>query len=181
VTRATPIIRESFEAERPFILGDAIALGIDSRILPRPTTDARHEDRTVLGHAAALGNTGMRPSTQVPVDPFRAAAHRFTVLLDLPRGQFDRHERGLRRIIRENAPAHVGFEIQRVSRGLGAHTRLGINTRITGPQPTLLGHSALGESICTRPTWYGPQIDMDATLAGRASEPPWTPEYPDGE
>ena len=49
----------------------------------------------MLGHSSVLGATEVRATTHVPVDPFRAAAHRFTVLLDLPRPRFQRLERGL--------------------------------------------------------------------------------------
>lgn len=171
VTGARPIISESFESERPFILGDGITLGLDSRIFGPPVADVRRDQRTVLGHASVLGATEIRATTQVPVDPFRAAAHRFTVLLDLPRHRFQRFERGLHRIIRDHAPAHVHYDIQLGSRaGLGANAMLGVNLKVTDPQPFLLGYSALGESICARRAWWGPEVGIDATLGGPAHE-----------
>lgn len=171
VTGTRPIISESFESERPFILGDGIALGLDSRIFGRPVAEVRRDQRTVLGHASVLGATEIRATTQVPVDPFRAAAHRFTVLLDLPRHRFQRFERGLHRIIRDNAPAHVHYDIQLGSRaGLGVNAMLGVNLTLTDPQPFLLGYSALGESVCARRVWWGPEVGIDATLGGPEDE-----------
>ena len=169
VTNTRPIIRESFDAERPYVLGDGIALGVDSRIQRQPATDLRRDQRMVLGHASVLGTTGIRAATQVAVNPFRAAAHRFTVLLDLPRQRFQRYERGLHRIIRESAPAHTSYDIRLVSGRLGGQSAVGINFRPIDPQPTLLGYAALGGSICTSRVWYGPQIGVDATLAAQDS------------
>jgi phage tail-like protein len=170
VTGTRPIIRESFETERPFILGNQVFLGVDSRVTRPPMAEAGRDQRTVLGHASVLGTTSIRATTQVPVDPFRAAAHRFVVLLDLPPHRFRRYERGLHRIIRESAPAHVSYDIHLVSRALGGQTMLGINLKVADPQPLLLGYSALGGSICARRVWYGPQVGMDAMQAGPPHE-----------
>jgi hypothetical protein len=102
----------------------------------------------------------------VPVDPFRSAAHRFTVVLDLPRPRFERYARGLHRVIRENAPAHMGYDIRLAPRGIGGRTRLDENFSLAGPPPMLLGYSVLGGSICARSVWYGPQVGVDATVSG---------------
>ena len=181
VTGSRPIIRESFETERPFVLGDTLALGIDTRVQRHPVADVRREQRTVLGHASVLGTTGIRSTTQVRVDPFRSVAHRFTVVLALSRQRFLRYERGLHRIIRDNAPAHVAYGICLASRGLGAQSRLDVNFILADPHPTLLGYSALGGSICARSVWYGPQVGVDATLAGPAHESKHASECTDGE
>jgi phage tail-like protein len=181
VTSTRPIIRESFETERPYVLGDRVALGFDSYVQRQPVTGVRRDQRTVLGHSSVLGTTEIRSATSVAVNPFRAAAHRFTVLLDLPRPRFERYERGLHRIIRESAPAHVGYDIRLVSGRLGGQAALGINFRATNPQPMLLGYSALGASICAGRVWYGPQVGVDATLAGPAYESKSTRAFPDGE
>jgi ABC-type dipeptide/oligopeptide/nickel transport system permease subunit len=74
----------------------------------------------------------------------------------------------LHRIIRENSPAHVGYDIRLVSGvGLGPEMALGINFRVQDPQPLYLGHSSLGRSILSR-FWYGPQLGIDALVAGAA-------------
>jgi phage tail-like protein len=181
VTKSRPIIRESFQAERPFVLGDTLALGIDTRILRHPLADVRREQRTVLGHASVLGATGIRATTQVRVDPIRSAAHRFTVVLNLSRPRFQRYERGLRRIIRENAPAHVGYDIRLASPGLDGPARLDADFILAGPKPMLLGYSALGGSICASHVRYGPQVGVDATLAGPAHDSTHASDCPDGE
>ena len=166
VTGTRPIIRESFETERPLILGNGMSLGVDSRIHRRPTTDVRQDQRTVLGCASILGTTEIRATTRIPTDPFRSSAHRFTVLLNLSRHVFRRYERGLHRIIQENAPAHVSYDIRLVSGvGLGPQTALGINLSVVNPQPVRLGYSMLGRAICGRSRWYGPEVGVSATNA----------------
>jgi len=167
VTGAPATIRESFETDRPFILGDRIPLGFGSRVGRRPVADIARNKRTVLGCSSVLGATEIRATTQIPVNPFHSAANRFTVLLDLPPHRFRRYERGLHRIIRENAPAHAGYDIRLVSRGgLGPYTVLGVNSRVADPQPMLLGYSALGAAICGRGARYGPEVGETALPDG---------------
>ncbi|MGH9972166.1 MAG: phage tail protein [Pyrinomonadaceae bacterium] len=166
VTGKRPFIRESFEAERPFILGQGSGLGLDTRVFSRPTKDLSRDQRTVLG-AASLGTSRISRTTQIPINPFRAAANHFTLLLDLSAQEFQRHERGLHRIIRENSPAHVGYDIRLVSgAGLGPNMVLGVNFRVEDPQPFYIGHSSLGRSVLSGFS-YGPELGIDATLAGR--------------
>lgn len=169
VTETRPIIRESFETERPFILGDGAYLGLDSRVFRRPAADLRRDQRTVLGCSSILGTSQIRANTRVAVNPFRSAAHRFTLLLDLSPKKFQRYQRGLHRIIRENSPAHVGYDIRLLSgAGLGPDAVLGVNVRVEDPQPFHLGYSALGHSICVKRIRYGPEVGTDSTLAGPA-------------
>jgi phage tail-like protein len=166
VTGTRPIIRESFQSERPFVLGTGITLGVDSQIRRRPVADVPREQRTILGEGATLGRTAIRATTRLPINPFNASAHRFTVLLGLSPARYRQYARGLHRIVRENAPAHVEYEIQLVSPRLRGHTMLGVNFTVADPQPMLLGYATLGEGICARRVWYGPQVGMDLTLTG---------------
>jgi phage tail-like protein len=167
VTGARPVIRESFETQRPFVLGSGVALGIDSQVQRRPVADLPREQRTVLGHGSTLGSTAIRGTTQLPVNPFSAYAHRFTVLLSLPVSRYRRYARGLHRIIRENAPAHVDYDIRLVPPGLRGPTMLGVNLTLADPRPMRLGYSTLGEAICARSVYYGPQVGVDLTLTDR--------------
>jgi phage tail-like protein len=168
VTQKRPFIRESFNVERPFILG-ATNLSLESRVFHQPTEDLPRDQRTVLGFSSILGTSRINQKTQVPINPFRAAAHHFTLLIDLSPQEFQRYERRLHRIIRENSPAHVGYDIRLVSgAGLGPDMVLGINFRVQDPQPLYLGHSSLGRSILNR-FWYGPELGIDAWVAGAAS------------
>ena len=168
VTSRRPSIRESFDVERPFILGNT-TIGFETRIFNRPTEDLPREQRTLLG-SSVLGKSQIRESARVPLDPFRAAAHHFTVAIDLSPQEFRRHERGLHRIIREQSPAHVSYDIRLVSGvGVGSDMVLGINSRVEDPQPLLLGHSNLGRSILTGYS-YGPEIGVDAILSGPVCE-----------
>lgn len=182
VTGTRPVIRESFETERPLVLGGGILLGFDSRVQRRPATAVGRNQRTVLGCSARLGATEIRATTHVPADPFRAAAHRFTVMLDLPPHRFRRYERGLHRIIRENAPAHASYDIRLVSgAGLGPRTVLGVNFAVADPRPMLLGYSALGASVCARRIRYGPEVGVDATVTAPAPASRRAPALTDGE
>jgi phage tail-like protein len=182
VTGTRPIIREAFEAERPFVLGDGTFLGTGTRLFARATADVRRDQRTVLGCASVLGTTEVRSTTRVPADPFRASAHRVTVLLNMTRAHFQRHERGLRRIIRENAPAHVSYDIRLTSgAGLGADAMVGVTLAVANPQPLRLGSSTLGRAICVRGRWYGPELGVDARLDGPADESTGARALPDGE
>ncbi|HYV11876.1 MAG TPA: phage tail protein [Pyrinomonadaceae bacterium] len=165
VTGRRPLIRESFQVERPFILGEGRSLGNETYVFPQPVKPLPREQRTVLG-SSSLGRTLISESATVPIDPFRAAAHHFTVLLDLSPQEFQRHERGLHRIIRENSPAHVGYDLRLVSDvGLGPNLMLGINFRVQDPQPLHLGHSSLGRSVLSR-FRYGPELGIDTLVTG---------------
>ena len=167
VTGKRPSVRESFESQRPLILGDS-RLGLSTRVFKRPTKEVSRDERTVLG-LSSLGTSRIRGTTQIPIDPFRAAANHFTLLLDLSPQEFQKHERGLHRIIRENSPAHVAYDIRLVSgAGLGPNMVVGINSRVEDPQPFYIGHSSLGRSIL-RGFSYGPELGIDAILAGRES------------
>jgi hypothetical protein len=101
------------------------------------------------------------------VHPLRAIAHRFTVLLPLSPREFQRHERGLHRIIHDSSPAHLSYELRLVAGGrLGSGGMVGVGLRVTDPQPLLLGYSSLGQSVCARRVRYGPEVGIDTSLAG---------------
>jgi phage tail-like protein len=166
VTGRRPFIRESFQVERPFILGEGRRLGNETFVFQQPVKSVAQGQRIVLGSSAILGRSLISNSATVPIDPFRAAAHHFTVLLDLSPPEFQRHERGLHRIIRENSPAHAGYDIRLVSdAGLGPNLMLGINFRVQDPQPLHLGHSSLGRSVLSR-FRYGPEVGIDTLVNG---------------
>jgi hypothetical protein len=171
VTRVRPVIREAFETERPLVLGDGAYLGIDARVFRQPMTDVPAYQRTILGGGSVLGSTEVRTVTRVPVDPFQAAAYRFTVLLNMPRARFRRLERGLRRIIRENAPAHVSFDIRLTSdAGLGPDAILDVNAALVNPPRLRLGYATLGHAVCADDIRFGPEVGVDATLDGPGSD-----------
>lgn len=175
-----PVIHESFETERPFILGEPPGLGLGTRVFRRPMIDLPRDQRTILG-SSSLGTSRIRTNTQVPINPFRAAANHFTLLLDLSPQEFQRYERGLHRIIRENSPAHVGYDIRLVSgTGLGPNMTLGVNAQVEDPQALYLGHSALGRSVLSGFS-YGPEIGIEATLTGRACGSKDASEFSYGE
>lgn len=171
VTQVRPVIREAFETERPLVLGDGAYLGIDARVFRQPMTDVPAYQRTILGGGSVLGSTEVRTVTRVPVDPFQAAAYRFTVLLNMPRARFRRLERGVRRIIRENAPAHVSYEIRLTAdAGLGPDAILDVSAALANPPRLRVGYATLGHAVCADDIRFGPEVSVDATLDGPGSD-----------
>jgi phage tail-like protein len=167
VTGRRPVIREAFASERPFILGEGSRLGSESYVFRRAVANLPRHERTVLGDAVVLGTTRLRDSSRTAVHPLRAIAHRFTVLLPLSPREFQRHERGLHRIIHDSSPAHLSYELRLVAGGrLGSGGMVGVGLRVTDPQPLLLGYSSLGQSVCARRVRYGPEVGIDTSLAG---------------
>jgi phage tail-like protein len=166
-----PVIRESFDTDRPLVLGDGIRLGLGAPLASQPVEPLPRERRTILGGGARLGATALRGETTRPVNPYRAAAHRFIVALDLSPRQFQRYATGLHRVIREHSPAHLDYDIRLLSgSGLGANTIVGINHRVEDPQPWRLGYSALGRAICAGRVRYGPEVGRDSVVAGSIDE-----------
>jgi phage tail-like protein len=169
VTGKTPVISESFQADRPFILGDGAYLGVTTPIRRQPTEDLPRDQRTILGCSSLLGTTQIRPESRIPVNPFRASAYRYTLLLDLSPQEFQTHQRSLSRIAREYSPAHVHYDMRLISgAGLGFGSTVGVNLRVEDPQPLRLGYSVLGRATCVRGVWHGPELGVDTTLAGPA-------------
>ena len=172
VTGHRPMIRESFATERPLVLGSARQLGTDTRLTAQPVEDRPPHDQTRLGRSI-VGRSHIHADTTLPVDALQAAAHAFTVVLNLTPQQFRRHKRGLHRVIREQSPAHVAYNVRAaVGAGLGSDAVVDVSWRVEDPQPLYLGYSALGRSICRRGVSYGPELGHDATLLGRSGG--WT-------
>ena len=166
-----PLILEAFEAERPLVLGEAGRLGRGTRLEARLWERVPRSQLTVLDGRSALGTSPLRASARTPVNPYRAAAYRFTLVLRLSARQLRRHRRALDRIIREQSPAHVGYELVIQSGGrVGQSLVLGVNATVDDPQPAQVGYSALGRAVCARTIRYGPELDTDATLSGTADE-----------
>jgi phage tail-like protein len=166
VTGRRPTILEAFESQRPFVLSDSTRLGFESRIFRRPMKDLQVDQRTLLGCGSVLGTSRISNTTQAPLNPFSAAAHRFTLLLDLTSLEFRNYEHSLHRIIQDYSPAHTEYEVRLVSGStLGSYNLLDINSRVEDPQALHLGRSALGHSIL-KGFRYGPELGIDATLGG---------------
>jgi phage tail-like protein len=166
LTGRSPVIRESFRTEQPSVLGGSAYLGSGTRLVERPSEDLPVHRRTRLGSGSILGATEIRRETTRPLNPFAASAHRFTVVLDMPPQQFRRHARGLHRVIREQSPAHAAYDIRLVSGTVvGSDGVVGF-VQVENPMPFRLGHSTLGRAICLRRFCYGPELGIDATLAG---------------
>jgi phage tail-like protein len=181
LTGRRPTILESFRSERPSILSGGAYLGLQTRITRPPVEPLDTERRTRLGYASMLGATELRRDTTRRIDPFSVAAHRFSVVLDLSPSEFRRYARGLHRVIREQSPAHTAYDI-RLSGGAAIGSGAALDsTSLQNPGPLRLGYSALGRSICLRRFTYGPELGVDALLAGAAGSPRHLPICPDGE
>jgi hypothetical protein len=72
-----------------------------------------------------------------PDEPFRQSAYRVTVVLPLSGAEFRARETSLRRIVRENVPAHVAYRLR-----LGGTAPLGSGRRMDG-ELRLDGHPAI--------------------------------------
>jgi phage tail-like protein len=166
VTGQRPTIRESFATDVPYVLGGAVALGTESRLATPPVERRPRQEYTRLGDDV-LGTSQLRGDATVPADPFRASAHRFTVVLSLSPPQYRRYARGLQRVIREQSPAHAAYDL-RIEYGVRVGSVVGVNSRVIDPQPLQLGYSTLGQAICRRNVSYGPELGVDATLVERA-------------
>jgi phage tail-like protein len=164
-----PLILESFEAERPLVVGGAGSLGHDLRLGTNASEAVPRSQLTVLDGTTRLGASPLRASARRPVDPYRAAAYRFTLVLRLSPGQLRRHQRALDRIIREHAPAHLAYDLVLESGArFGRPPVVGVNATLEPAPPVRVGFSALGHAACTRAVRYGPELDMDTTLSDAA-------------
>jgi phage tail-like protein len=164
-----PLILESFTTQRPLVVGETGRLGHDTRLEARAWEPLLRGERTVLNGITALGSSRLSASARRPVNPYRASAYRFTVVLRLSPGQLRRHRRALDRIIREHAPAHVEYDVVLQPGGRsGRSLVLGVNATLEDPPPMRLGLSALGGAVCTRSIRYGPELERDAVVSGEA-------------
>jgi phage tail-like protein len=160
VTGRRPLIRESFDVERPEIVGDGVRLGARARLSATPTERVPKDQRTILDGTSALGASRLRSTLDRPVDPFVAAANTFTLVMPMSPPQLERQRRALTRIVNEHAPAHAVCELRiRSAAALG-----GADLTLENPRPLHLGYSSLGRAICVSRLRYGPELGVDATL-----------------
>jgi phage tail-like protein len=160
VTGRRPLVRESFQTERPEIVGNALRLGA-SRLSATPTERVPRDQRTILDGTSALGASRLRSTLYRAVDPFVAAANTFTLVMPMSARQFERQRRALTRIVNEHAPAHAVCEL-RIRPAAGAV--VGADLTLENPRPLHLGYSSLGRAICVSRLRYGPELGIDATL-----------------
>ncbi len=130
------ILRENFHEEN-------FRLGIDSLLIRTPVRGFR------LGDDSILGRVALRDTVQSPEDPFLQMAHRFTIILDFSTAEWTRYQKGLKRILDEEKPAHTVYNLRFVNEmRVGMGTYVGINTRVADHRPMQLGvDSILGTGL----------------------------------
>lgn len=133
-------IIEHAKAGKPLVLSErgTFKLGIDSVLSQTPIRGFR------LGKDAILGRVALRDVALTPEDPFISLANQFTVVVDLSPGEVTRYEKGLKRIIDEEKPAHTAYNLRVIREmRLGRGMYVGISTRVASYQPLHLGVDAV--------------------------------------
>lgn len=136
-TGQRPLIVEHALVSPPLILGKPLRLGLNSVVGATPIGGFR------LGDSAVLGRTALREVAQLPEDPFQATAHRFTLLLNMSRADFQKQEAKLREVLNDETPAHTAYTLRLIGAGsAAADLYVGVNSRVEEYQPFLLGSAA---------------------------------------
>ncbi len=154
-TDKKPIIQEHSKIGKPMVLNGALKLGINSFLIQTPVRGFNLGDDSILGRVALLDQE------QSSGDPFLPLAYRFTVSLDLSAHEAVLYEKGLRRIIDENKPAHTAYNLRFVS-NIGAYA--GMNTGMD-LRPIRLGiTAAIGSGIITGRGEKGGRVEQNVRV-----------------
>lgn len=136
-----PVIMEYTSMIKPMVLrkDGQFRLGIDSLLLQTPVRGFR------LGDDSILGRVALRDKVQSPEDPFLPLAHRFMVILDLTPEESKKYEKGIRRILNDEKPAHTLYmlRITKGGAGVGIWSYVGVNTRVDDYRPMQIGENAV--------------------------------------
>jgi hypothetical protein len=153
-TGKMPVIIEHARTGNPSILGGQFRLGMDSILVRTPVRGFRLGDDSIIGHAA------FRDTVQAKEDPFLSLANRFTVVIDLTQQERARYEKGLRKIIAEQKPAHTASSLRIVSAlAAGEVNYLGISTIVGGYDPLRLGSSFVGGGLLLADAEDGSRVE----------------------
>ncbi len=158
-TGSTPLIIEHSRVGRPMVLGVDFRVGVDSLLIETPVRGFR------LGDDSILGRVALRDSVQSPEDPFLQMAHRFTIVLDLSRWEFTRYEKGLKRILDEERPAHTAYNLRVIGDmrlGIGTYVGMG---KIADYGPIRLGiDAAIGSGTVVMGGEEGGRVERHSRL-----------------
>jgi phage tail-like protein len=137
-----PVVIEHAKAGNPSVLGSPFSLGVDTILVRAPVRGFR------LGDDSIIGRVAIRDTVQTLEDPFLSLANRFTVVINLTQEERARYEKGLRKILCEEKPAHTAHTL-RIAGALapGAGNYVGINTIVGGYDPLRLGSSVVGGGL----------------------------------
>lgn len=155
-TGKKPILLEHSKTGKPMILTEegSFRLGIISVLTETPIRGFRLGDESILGRVA------LRDTVQSPEDPFLPMAHRFTVTLDLSDEEITRFEKGLRRIIDEEKPAHTMYSLRFTGGMKEKWTYVGINTKLDSHKYIKLGAGAIGAGILAENEEKGGKVEQ---------------------
>jgi len=137
-TGTVPLIIEHARVLKPIVLNEKNRIGIDTVLMQTPVRGFR------LGDDSILGRSALRDTALSAEDPFLATAHRYTVILNLAAREFQKFEKGVKRILDEEKPAHTCYNLRGSNgTGEGMNTYVGINTIVTDNRPMRLGEDAV--------------------------------------
>ncbi len=141
-TGKVPVLIEHAKTGNPSILGGPFRLGVDTILVRTPVRGFR------LGDDSIIGRVAIRDTVQGFEDPFLSLANRFTVVIDLTQEERARYEKGLRKIIADEKPAHTAYTL-RIAGALtaGAGSYVGISTTVGGYEPLRLNSSVVGRGL----------------------------------
>lgn len=141
-TGKKPLILEHTKIGKPAILGGKFKLGVNSFLIQAPVRGFR------LGDDSILGRTALRDGVQSLEEPFLPMAYRFTIILDLSDDELIRYEKGLRRIIDAEKPAHTEYYLRFLGNMRERMVKyIEISTRLDDFKPVRLGVTAVGSGI----------------------------------
>jgi hypothetical protein len=142
-TGKKPLIIEYSKIGKPMALGGDVKIGITSLLIKTPFRGFR------LGDDSILGKVALRDMVQSTDDPFLPMTYRFKIILELSLEEFACFEKGLKRILDEEKPAHTVYDLHIVKEmkvGIGAY--VGISTKISDYRPMRIGvDSVLGSGV----------------------------------
>lgn len=156
-----PLLLEHARALKPLLLGTEVRLGFNSVVNRTPVRGFR------LGESAILGRTAIREVAQRPEDPFLPLAHRFTLLLDLNREEFQRYERKLGQALEEETPSHTAYSIRLIGEtNLGPEIFIGVNSRVAEYQPLQIGAATaiLGRTVAVANGEPATRLERDSKI-----------------
>ncbi len=142
-TDTVPIIIEPLRTWKPMVLGGKARLGINT-MLARSSNHGFH-----IGSDSLIGGVVLSDEAYKTEDLFFNLAHRFTVLINLDHDKFKRYEKGLKRFLDENKPAHTVYDLRVLSEmRVGIDASVGINTKVDDYRPMRIDvDSVLGSNI----------------------------------
>ena len=158
-TGKTPVILEHARIGMPAVVGGPFRLGMDTVVGPAMVRGFRLGDDSIIGHAA------LRDVVESIEDPFLPAAFRFTIIIDLTQDERTRYEKGLKKLISDEKPAHTVCRL-RLSGGLTMESGsyVGINTVVGGYDPLRVGSSAVGSALLLKEEEEGGRVESRSSL-----------------